>query len=159
MCYGRCTLDDIKFLKTRIAGKKINQPNIASKAFRNVPIICGVHSLKDQINIMGCERFASDTDQKLTHFYSIDKWGRSSSSVSKKKTSKVLHESSNISPHTQEIIWSLHHAATDNFAGKLSLCLGMPVMIRNNDDTELCIIKGQEGFVVGWQCYPGPHGK
>jgi hypothetical protein len=33
------------------------------------------------------------------------------------------------------------------------------VMIRNNDATELCITKGQEGFVVGWQCYPGPHGK
>jgi len=24
----------------------------------------------------------------------------------------------------------------------------MPVMIRNNDATELCITKGQEGFVV-----------
>jgi hypothetical protein len=27
----------------------------------------------------------------------------------------------------------------------------MPVMIRNNDATELCITKGQEGFVVGWR--------
>ena len=85
--------------------------------------------------------------------------GRSSSSGSKKKTSKVLHQSSDISPHTQEIIWSLHHAATENFAGKLSVCIGMPVMIRNNDATELCITKGQEGFVVGWQYYRGPHEK
>ncbi|KAM6490121.1 hypothetical protein JOM56_014440, partial [Amanita muscaria] len=29
---------------------------------------------------------------------------------------------------------------------------GLPVMIRNNDATELCITKGQEGHVVGWQC-------
>jgi len=35
----------------------------------------------------------------------------------------------------------------------------MPVMIRNNDATELCITKGQEGFVVGWQAEKGPHGK
>jgi hypothetical protein len=35
----------------------------------------------------------------------------------------------------------------------------MPVMIRNNDATELCITKGQEGFVVGWQSEKGPHGK
>ena len=33
----------------------------------------------------------------------------------------------------------------------------MPVMIRNNDATELCITKGQEGFVVGWQSSIGPH--
>jgi hypothetical protein len=32
-------------------------------------------------------------------------------------------------------------------------------MIRNNDATELCIMKGQEGFVVGWQSARGPHGK
>ena len=32
-------------------------------------------------------------------------------------------------------------------------------MIRNNDATELCITKGQEGFVVGWQAEKGPHGK
>jgi hypothetical protein len=32
-------------------------------------------------------------------------------------------------------------------------------MIRNNDATELCITKGQEGFVAGWQSKTGPHGK
>ena len=35
----------------------------------------------------------------------------------------------------------------------------MPVMIRNNDATELCITKGQEGFVIGWQAEKGSHGK
>ena len=32
-------------------------------------------------------------------------------------------------------------------------------MLRNNDATELCITKGQEGTVAGWKCYVGPHGK
>ena len=56
-------------------------------------------------------------------------------------------------------IWKLRPGATDHFPGKLSLCISMPVMIRNNDATELCITKGQEGFVVGWQSTKGPHGK
>ena len=40
-------------------------------------------------------------------------------------------------------------------AGKLHLCLGMPVMIRNNFATELCITRGQEGYVCGWQSILG----
>ncbi|KIJ89550.1 hypothetical protein K443DRAFT_117838, partial [Laccaria amethystina LaAM-08-1] len=35
----------------------------------------------------------------------------------------------------------------------------MPVIIRNNDATELCITKGQEGHVVGWDAKLGPHGQ
>jgi hypothetical protein len=57
--------NDIIFLRSRIAGKRSDQPNVASKNFRNVPIICGIHSQKDQINLLGCERFAKDTNQKL----------------------------------------------------------------------------------------------
>jgi len=36
-------------------------------------------------------------------------------------------------------------------AGKLPLCFGMPVMNRNNFATKLCITKGQEDYVCGWQ--------
>jgi hypothetical protein len=35
----------------------------------------------------------------------------------------------------------------------------MPVIIRNNDATELCITNGQEGFVSGWQSGKAGHGK
>ena len=35
----------------------------------------------------------------------------------------------------------------------------MPGIIRNNDATELCITKGQEGHVVGWQAGRGIHGQ
>src|ERR1700734_1846177 len=42
---------------------------------------------------------------------------------------------------------------------KTPSCIGMPVMIRNNDATELCITKGQEGFVTGWTSHNGVHGK
>jgi hypothetical protein len=35
----------------------------------------------------------------------------------------------------------------------------MPVVIRNNDATELCITKGQEGFIGGWTSHNGVRGK
>jgi hypothetical protein len=41
MRYGSCTIQDIRFLRTRQAGKRPGQPNVASKEFRNVAIICG----------------------------------------------------------------------------------------------------------------------
>ena len=72
---------------------------------------------------------------------------------------QVLHETSDIDPDVQREIWKVRHGATDNVAGKLSLCHGMPVIMRNNDATELCITNGQEGFVSGWQSSRASHGK
>src|SRR3954454_2977110 len=85
--------------------------------------------------------------------YSQSKHGK------RQAVSKLKHQSNEIEFDEQMEIWKLRPGATDHFPGKLSLCLGMPVMIRNNDATELCITKGQEGFVVGWQSTKGPHSK
>jgi hypothetical protein len=165
MRYGKCTPDDIKFLKSLVAGKRPGQPKVAAKEFRNVAIICGRHTQKDQINLSGCERFALETNQKLVDFYSIDKWGNSpdpalkDKSRGKNRKKDIAQMSRNISLQDQMLIWNLRPGSTDNFPGKLSICLGMPVMIRNNEATELCITKGQEGFVVGWQSITGPHEK
>jgi hypothetical protein len=72
---------------------------------------------------------------------------------------KATESSTNITQADQENLWKLPHHATHHFPGKLSLFIGMPVILRNNDATELCITKGQEGTVAGWQSYTGPHGK
>jgi hypothetical protein len=164
MRYGKCTPDDIKFLRSLVAGKRADQPKLAAKEFRNVAVICGRHTQKDQINMIGCERFAKDTGQKLVHFYSTDQWGNSPDPAlteAKKinKRIKSVQKRRDMSLKEQTHIWNLRPGATDHFPGKLSLCLGMPVMIRNNEATELCITKGQEGFVVGWQSLIGPHDK
>ena len=48
----------------------------------------------------------------------------------------------------QEILWNQLPSTTDKYiAGKLCLCIGLPIMIHNNFATELCITKGQEGYV------------
>ena len=161
MRYAACTPADIEYLETRIAGKGLNCPNLADKNLRNVSIITARNIQKDHINYLGALKFATDTGQTLTEFYSIDKWGEEADIAmqnSKKqhnKRKKVLSPS--IGPNIQEMLWNLRHSDTDHIAGKLSLCIGMPVMIRNNDATELCITKGQEGYVVGWKSSDGPY--
>jgi hypothetical protein len=59
----------------------------------------------------------------------------------------------------QDVLWNLHHSASEHIPGKLSLYIGLPVIIRNNDATELCITKGQEGHVVGWKSGVGSRGQ
>src|SRR6202167_2696649 len=162
--YAACTPADIKFLKTRIAGRRSDQPKLSDKEFRNVSIITALNAQKDRINELGSVRFAAETGQTLTDFYSIDRFGSPPDAAEKrsrgrKSKASGKHVSNEISPALQKIIWNLPPSATNHFPGKLSLCIGMPVIIRNNDATELCITKGQEGHVVGWQAGRGIHGQ
>jgi hypothetical protein len=163
MRYAACTVDDIRFLRTRIAGRRPEQPKLAERRFRNVSIITAWNSHKDRLNRLGCERFAAETNQKLTHFYSIDTLGKYEDPAIQKKRGRrkkgVSVENHKIGSQLQDVLWNLQHSATNQIPGKLSICIGMPVMIKNNDATELCITKGQEGYVVGWQSTIGPSGQ
>jgi hypothetical protein len=114
---------------------------------------------------LGSAWFAKETKQSLVDFYSIDKCviyediPEKVTGRKRRKRVKATENSTNITHADQEKLWKLPHHATQHFPGKLSLCIGMPVMLRNNDATELCITKDQEGAVAGWQSYVGPHGK
>jgi hypothetical protein len=60
----------------------------------------------------------------------------------------------------QRALWDQQPSTTDkHIAGKLTLCLGLPVMIRTNYATELCMTRGQEGYIHGWQTAVGPQGQ
>jgi hypothetical protein len=129
---------------------------VLSMPIRNVSIITALNAQKDRINELGSTQFAAETGQTLTHFNSIDRFGSPPDAAEKWPKGK---KSNQISPALQKIIWNLPHSATKHFPGKLSICIGMPVIIRNNDATELCITKGKEGHVVRWQAGRGPHGQ
>jgi hypothetical protein len=162
MRYATCTADDIKFLRSRVAGRRPEQPKLADKCFRNVSIITALNSQKDRINELGSARFATDTGQTLTDFYSVDTLGVECDPVTGRKPRgrpKKTTICKIISPKLQNILWNLRYSASEHVPGKLSLCIGMPVMIRNNDATELCITKGQEGHVVGWDAKLGTSGQ
>ena len=161
MRYAACTTDDLVFLNTLYANKSINHKSLTSPNFRNVSIITSLNTQKDQINESCSIRFARDTNQELTHFYSIDKLGNADLERKKRRsrTSKKISANIDISDDIQQTLWDSSPHSSEHFPGKLSLCLGMPMMIRNNDATELCITKGQEAYVVGWDATDGPKGR
>lgn len=164
MRYRACTPQDIVFLRSRIAGKGPNDPKLAQRRFRNVSIITAYNAQKDMINQLGCERFAAENNQTLTSFYSIDRWKNPEESRRKKgngnpkkKLIDPVRKTNVLSPPLQKILWEQPHASSDKHVpGKLTLCVGMPIMIRNNDATECCITKGAEATVVSWQSVKGP---
>jgi hypothetical protein len=137
---------------------------LSQKAFRNVSIITAFNAQKDRINQLGCERFAAENNQGLTSFYSIDRWKNPEESRKnkgskgpKKKLADPVRKSNVFSPLLQKTLWEQPHASSNKHVpGKLTLCIGMPVMLRNNDATECCITKGAEATVVSWQSVEGP---
>ena len=164
MRYKACTQEDSAFLRTCTTGPKADKPKLAKKNFQNVSIITAWNSQKDRINELGSARFAKENNQQLIDFYSTDKWviyediPEKVTGHKRGKRVKATESNINITQAEQEELWELPHHATQHFPGKLSFCIGMPVMLQNNNATELCITKGQEGTVAGWQSYVGPYG-
>ena len=149
MRYKACTADDISFLRTLVLSEQPGWMSVCSSKFRNVSIITGTNLHKDEINRLGVIRFAQETNQELTDFYSNDTVHVSSlethQSSGAKQVSKILEG-------MQKALWDQQPSTTDkHITGKLSLCIGLPVIIRYNYATELCMTQGQEGIVYGWQ--------
>lgn len=154
MRYASCTAQDVAFLRTRVASPLPGRPKLNEKRFRNVSVITAWNAQKDCINDIGCVRFAADSGQTLTNFYSIDTLSSGPDKLSKKKRGrkavKMTKATQGMSKSLQETLWRCPPSCSpQHIPAKLSLCLGMPVMIRNNDATELCITKGQEAIVAG----------
>ncbi|KIM40838.1 hypothetical protein M413DRAFT_42070, partial [Hebeloma cylindrosporum] len=162
MRYASCNADDLAFLNSRVAGPGKDRPRLSDPRFRNVSIITAYNSQKDKTNEMGTMRFHTETGAELHEFYSIDLSNGKGDDSRKRKNAKgsrakkLRHELNDI---VQQQLWDAPPSTSDHIAGKLTLCIGLPIMIRNNDATELCITKGQEGICVGWDAITGPHGK
>ncbi|TFK17726.1 hypothetical protein FA15DRAFT_683464 [Coprinopsis marcescibilis] len=109
--------------------------------YRNTSIITSFNGYKDQYNMTGVEHSATDTGQKLVHFKSCDIL----TSIQKKnRKGKKRKQHSKDSDHDmmtedlQKSLWKLEPISSDHIPGTLSLCI------------ELCITRGQEAVVVGW---------
>jgi len=157
MHYKSCTDEDIQLLQSRIAGPGPSQPKLAASQFRHVSVITARNIHRDKINEMGCAKFAQDIGEALTGFYSVDNWKSTETGKSSKRSTKKhidpLRSSNKIPESLQEKLWSLPHSASKNHPGKLSLCIGMPVMIKYNEATECCVTNGAEAVVVGWKSH------
>lgn len=116
-------------------------------------IITNLNSQKDEINRLGSLRFADETSQTLTHFFSIDsvtsnepeqEQQRKNYTAGRKRSVKY----GSIPEPIQHALWEQPTCANSKLIpGKLSICVGMPVMICNNAATEMGITKGQEAIV------------
>ncbi|KAF8882796.1 hypothetical protein BD779DRAFT_1381589, partial [Infundibulicybe gibba] len=160
MCFKACTPADLTFLRTKVSSDAPGRSSITAKEFRNVSIITAMNIHKDAINSLGCQRFARESRQELVHFYSEDSISSQDEQGNRKTNfgSKGDLNVRTIPQAVQDILWAQPHSANSighNIPAKLSLCIGMPVMIRNNSATELCITKGQEGVVYAWQSTKG----
>ncbi|KAI4517965.1 hypothetical protein K525DRAFT_156635, partial [Schizophyllum commune Loenen D] len=160
MRYAACTPRDISFLLTRVVGSSPLAPKLNETRFHNVSIITARNAEKDAFNEMGSRRFAADTGQELTSFYSCDLRAPEDKPSGRKrgrKAKRKLTAASGLSDSLRRILWSSLPCFTGHIAGRLDLCKGMPVMIRSNIATELCMTKGQEAVVYDWSASTGPY--
>ncbi|KAF6759528.1 hypothetical protein DFP72DRAFT_792369, partial [Ephemerocybe angulata] len=156
-----CDAADIALLRSRIAGTTPDL-SVEKPGFRDVSIITALNKDKDQINATNCARFAAERKLTLEDFYSIDRLSTTEPKrVDPKKKKRVYSTAKSISRSAQGGLWHQPPSTSEQIPGKLSLCIGMPVIIRYNEATELCITRGQEARVVGWSAlnYPKWPGK
>ena len=135
---GLCTQVDIELFDSRVCRLNDDLPHLLDPQFENVSIITALNSHRDSINALQASRFARSRDVPLFHFYSRDKFTRT-------------HGGGNLPSATQKRVWRLPPCSLPHpVAGILPLCVGMPVMIKYNEATELCVTNGAEATVVGW---------
>ena len=159
MRYRSCTAADISLLSSRIASGSPSAPSLKDLAFRDVSLITSFNVDRDAMNADGAIRFAEEHGQRLHYFHSIDKWctgtDRTTSLTEEARATRwQVHSSSGvIGESTQTLLWDLPPHCTDNHAGILPLCIGMPVLLKHNEATELCATNGAEGTVVSWHSH------
>ncbi|KAJ7695913.1 hypothetical protein B0H17DRAFT_929974 [Mycena rosella] len=158
MRYAACTPEDIDFLRSRVASDCPDHPHLDTADYRNVSVITALNVHKDTINDLGAERFAADNRQELVDFFSVDKL--TTRAVDRFKWSGCEQARFKaLGPKLQQALWNAMPSTTsEHIPGRLRLCVNMPVMIKANDATKLCITKGQEAIIAGWDSSVGPVG-
>ncbi|KAJ7933189.1 hypothetical protein B0H13DRAFT_1592634, partial [Mycena leptocephala] len=136
------------------ASDRSGHPHLDSVKFRNVSVITALNVHKDTIYDLGARRFVEGTGQELHGFYMID---RLSPKVVDTHKWEALH-TSQLEKNKSGTSGTVMGCRTF-IPGCLRLCIGMLVMIKSNDATELCITKGQEAIMKGWDKIRGPRGK
>ena len=157
MRYKACTPANIVFLRSLVSGKK---SKVTDPRFRTVSIITARNVHKDVINREGATRYALETGQKLRTFFSEDFVSSLVPSTGRRSKYARMRVRNALPENVQQALWHQPPSSTDsNIPGCVSLCIGMPVLIRGNAATELCITKGQEAVVHTWQERIGSQGQ
>ncbi|KAJ7939660.1 hypothetical protein B0H13DRAFT_2226257 [Mycena leptocephala] len=118
------TPEDEKF-RTALANMRCSgHPTFQDANFRNVSLITALNSQKDKINEMGCIKFSAETNQELAHFYLL-------TMQVQMRGEQIVRATKLLPIHRQQQLWDAHPSFTSkHIPGKLSLCLGLPILIR-----------------------------
>ncbi|OBZ73064.1 ATP-dependent DNA helicase PIF1 [Grifola frondosa] len=166
MRYKCCTKEDIALLNRRVVPRANVDEILNTPRFRDVSIITARNSHRDAINKLKQQQYADTHGKCLHHFYSLDTWAKTPESSSVRATQRrndrtfdPVRSTNSIDPAIQNALWNLAPSLTEHHAGILSLCVGMPVLLKSNEATELCVTNGAEAEVYGWNSSTLPSGK
>ncbi len=163
--FKSCTPTDLAVLRSRLCGTNPGQPHIGQPRFRNLSIITGLNSHRDAINHVACVRFARQHNVKLQLFHSRDKLAASANIDNLRKYLRDVESGTRLLTRgvmptdLQEVLWSLSPSSTSHVPSVLALCIGMPILLKHNEATELCATNGAEAHVISWDSEATPSGK
>lgn len=160
MRYKSCTKNDISLLRSRIIGSSPDVPKLSDAKFKNVSIITALNAHRDAINEHGAKRFASEHHRRLEYFHSIDEWEAPRASNPGATTLGLarlipdpMRNNRDLDTNIRELLWKLPPSMTNHRAGLLPLCIGMPVLLKSNEATELCATNGAKATVYSWDFF------
>ncbi|KAE9395679.1 hypothetical protein BT96DRAFT_825964 [Gymnopus androsaceus JB14] len=149
MRYAACTEDDNEYLKSIT----VNVAHKIPHEFKNVSVISPKNCQRDAFNELMQDAFAKETKQTLHEFYAVDTWGQlddPGKTARKQRGKGSNRKQKEMSETMQNILWKIRPGCTKSIPGILKLCIGIPVMLKFNQATELCMTNGQQGHVAGW---------
>lgn len=166
MRYKACTHDDIRLLRSRILGTASDLPNLSDPNFKDISIITPRNAHRDIINQHGARRFAAEHQVRLEYFHSIDEWEAPRAGTRSKNTKTLakllrdpLRNGGDLDLNIREMLWNLPPSSTSHLPGMLPLCIGMPVILKANQATELCATNGAEATVYSWDYFTDHTGR
>ncbi|KAL4263449.1 ATP-dependent DNA helicase [Pleurotus pulmonarius] len=148
MRYCDCTDEDVAFLKSLVSTRARPNRSLGDREFRDAPVITAWNLQKDRINKLGTTRFAADTGQALQVFHSLDVLADQMQRGARQK--ETSPKNLRMTTSLQTALWQCEHSETEHVAGTLLVCKGLPVVLRHNYATELCMTKGQDAVMVDW---------
>ena len=155
-----CDVEDLELMHSRVPHPDHPDIDMDHPDVRHSNMITCWNTNRDLLNEIGVLKFAKAHDRQLYTFYAYDTF--SNTRITKGKATlehNPLRAGNSIpSPKAAQLL-NILPGNTGHIAGKLSVCKGMPVIIKRNDATELNVTNGAEGFVCDWMASTSPIGQ
>lgn len=138
---------DIAVLKQCVIGNSTFPPekvlSLREGSFRSAKIVVGPNAIRDKLNDACVQQFILDSESKASiTLHSVDKChGTRILDLQESETADSTWK------YVQEKAWNHPIKAAHDFAGRLTLCDGMPVTIGHNLATECGVVNGADGIV------------